>query len=116
MPKQVNKYDNERKNVLNQLFNILGIDENNNSFLTHELDSDLNKQNKIIELESDIKKYFICGHWNYFKDHTMKRRYLSLIKNIVKHMGLQIMITTNLIKNDDNTSKRRKIYHIVKNI
>jgi len=116
MPKQVDKYTKERQEVLNKMFQILGINENSNTFLLHELDSNIDKQNKILELEPEIKKYFICGSWNCFKDSSIKRRYLSFIKNTMKNMGLKIMITTNVIKNDDSTSKRRKVYHIVKNI
>jgi hypothetical protein len=116
MPKQVDKYDKERKEVLNQIFQILGINEANNKFLLHELDANVEKQNQILELESNIKKYFICGKWNCFTDSNVKRKYLSIIKCLLKDMGLQIMITTNIIKDDESVSKRRKVYHIVKNI
>lgn len=58
MPKQVNKYTNERKDVLNKMFSILGINEKNNTFLLHELDTNIDKQNKILDLETDIKKHF----------------------------------------------------------
>jgi len=115
MPKQVDKYTKERQDVLDKMFSILGINEKSNTFLLHELDSNVDKQNQILQLEPEIKKYFVCGTWNCFTDPNIKRKYLSIIKNTVKHMGLQIMITTNLIKNEDNTSKRRKVYHIVKN-
>ena len=33
MPKTVDKYDKERLQVLHKIFNILGINENNNKFL-----------------------------------------------------------------------------------
>ena len=110
MPKVVDKYDKERLEVLHKIFNILGINENNNKFLLHELDNDTKKQEEILALEPEIKKYFICGKWSCFKNE-MKRIALSYIKHVVKDMGLITMITNNTID-----MKRVKVYHIVKNI
>jgi hypothetical protein len=101
MPKNVDKYTKERKDVLNNLFQILGINENNNTFLLHELDTNIEKQNKILELEYHIKKYFICGSWNCFKDCEVKRKYLSLIKNTMKNMGYIVMSARRNVKIDD---------------
>lgn len=116
MPKQVDKYTAERQEVLQKMFSILGINENNNTFLLHELDSNIEKQNKILDLEPEIKKYFICGSWSCFKNDTVKNKALSIIKSLVKNMGLQVMITVNAIKGDDGVPKKRKVYHIVKSI
>ncbi len=110
MPKVVDKYDKERLEVLHKIFNILGINENNNKFLLHELDNDKKKQEEILALEPEIKKYFICGKWSCFKNE-MKRIALSYIKHVVKDMGLITMITNNTVD-----MKRIKVYHIVKNI
>lgn len=111
MPKTVDKYDKERLEVLHKIFNILGINENNNKFLLHELDSDLKKQEDILALEPEIKKYFICGKWSCFKNPDMKREALSYVKHVVKDMGLIMMITSNVID-----SKCMRVYSIVKNI
>jgi hypothetical protein len=116
MPKQVDKYDKERQDVLNKMFQILGINESNNKFLLHELDADIDKQNKILELEPDIKKYFICGKWGCFKDPTMKRKYLSFIKNTMKNMDYNLIATKINIKQDDNTFKTHTKYIVIKNI
>jgi uncharacterized membrane protein YgaE (UPF0421/DUF939 family) len=59
MPKNVDKYDNERNELLQKLYNILEITPDNNNFSLKELDENIEKQKKIIELENDIKKYFI---------------------------------------------------------
>jgi hypothetical protein len=55
MPKTVDKYDKERLDVLHKIFNILGINENNNKFLLHELDEDLKKQ-KLGKIDDGIKR------------------------------------------------------------
>jgi len=114
MPKQVDKYDKERKEVLNKMFQILEINESNNKFLLHELDADIDKQNKILELEPDIKKIFICGTWSCFKDPTIKRRYLSFIKNTMKTMGYSIISARRNVKVDDEIIGA-VVYHITKN-
>ena len=113
MPKKVEQYNNERKQLLDKLFNILEINENNNMFSLYKLDNDIDKQNKILELESEIKKYFLCSRWTYFshkKDREIKRTYLSLIKAIMRDMDIK-MISSSLVKKyDDNTTKYETFY------
>jgi hypothetical protein len=41
--------------------NILNIDDVNNTFFLHKLDNDFDKQNSILSLEKEIKKYFVCS-------------------------------------------------------
>ena len=58
MPKKIEKYDTERKEVIDKLLVILGINEVNNMFSLHKIDEDNNIQQKILDLEPEIKKYF----------------------------------------------------------
>jgi hypothetical protein len=48
MPKTVAKYQKEREEILQEVFRILGVDENNNKFFLDDLDNSLQKQNDII--------------------------------------------------------------------
>jgi hypothetical protein len=48
MPKTVAKYQKEREEILQEVFRILEIDENNNKFFLDDLDNSLQKQNDII--------------------------------------------------------------------
>jgi len=98
-PKKViskrDKYPNERQNVLSGLYNILGITETNKIFYLDDLEKDINKQNQIIELVPDIKKYFAYGMWSYFaKPQLTEKRYLSLAKSLIKDMGHKIYSIT----------------------
>lgn len=114
MPKKVDKFDNERKEVLNKMFQILGINENNNMFSLHKLDGDQEKQNEIINLQDDIKKYFICGEWTCFKKKdTTKRIWLSMIKYVVKDMGYQIFTSRKNVNFDENII-HDTIYYLIK--
>jgi hypothetical protein len=112
MPKSIDKFTNERNEVLQQILNILEITEKNKMFSLKELDENNDKQNNIIALEVDIKKYFLCSRWTYFsnKNREFKRNYLSLIKAIMKAMDVKMVASTLVKKNNDNTSKCETYY------
>jgi len=112
MPKSIDKYTNERKDILQKIFNILEISDNNKTFSLKKLDEDENKQNSIIELENNIKKYFLCSRWTYFsnKNREFKRSYLSLIKAIMKDLDVKMTSSTLIKKIDDNKTKCETYY------
>jgi len=114
MPKKIDKYDNERKELLIKLFNILGINENNNTILLHDLDTNEKLQNEILSLEPDIKKYFFCGKWSCFSDPNIKRKYLSFIKYLMKDMDYYMMSQRKFFKLENGNTYRDTIYHIIK--
>ncbi len=113
MPKSIDKFTNERNDVLQKILNILEITEKNNKFSLKELDNNIEKQNAIIELESEIKKIFICSRWSYFsnKNRQFKRNYLSLIKTLCKQMDVKL-ITSTMTKKYDNTTESETYYYI----
>ncbi len=54
------KYQNEREDICNKIITILELKEDN-TFLLYELDDNIEKQNKILELKEEIQKYFACS-------------------------------------------------------
>jgi hypothetical protein len=102
MPKDVTKYDQERRCILQKLYDILELTPENNKFSLKELDNNIEKQNAIIALEGDVKKYFTITGWGYFsnKNRESKRKYLSFIKCIIKAMNVQ-MITSPVVINKE---------------
>jgi len=50
------KYLTEREEICNKIISILGLKEDN-TFLLCELDEDIEKQNKIMDLKEEIQKY-----------------------------------------------------------
>ena len=91
MPKKIDNYDKERNELLERLLNILEIDEINNTLSINKIDKDIDKQNKILDLELEIKKYFYYSQWSCFKStFKPKRRWLSIIKNLMKAMNYKI--------------------------
>jgi hypothetical protein len=113
MPKSIEKFTNERNDVLQKILNILEITEKNKMFSLKELDDNIDKQKTIIALETEIKKYFLCSRWTYFsnKNREFKRNYLSLIKSIMKDMNIKMLPSTLVKKNDDNTTKCETYYY-----
>jgi hypothetical protein len=115
MPKKVDSFEEQRNKILIDLFSIIGITEKNNTFSLIDLEQDLDKQNKIYELEEDIKRYFICSSWVCFKaKKIIKRRWLAIVRNLLEHTGYQIFSTQRMITTEENNKKRITMYNIVK--
>jgi hypothetical protein len=106
-------YTEERQIVLNKLFDILEVNEKNKKISLTELDNNEKKQNDIMNLIDDIKKYFFCSKWTYFKHkkRQMKRIYLSLIKNIMRYMNVKI-VTSVLYKTYSGNIRKSETYYI----
>ena len=107
-------YKNQQFDLMNKIMNILELDENN-SITLYDLDNDITKQQNIMILSNDIKKYFrfecIKGIRN---PETVKRPFLSIIKNIckIKYNILSCDIRINI----NNNIIRTKKYIFLKNI
>ena len=96
------KYSKEQNDILNKIYNIIGIDENKRSFYTHEFDYDENKSKLIEDLSKDIKKYFSASLWSCFnKKKKLDKQYISLIKNIFKDLKIQYNSQSCKIKRDN---------------
>lgn len=114
MPKKIDKFENERNEVFNKLLNIIGIDTNKKTFYLHEIDENKSKQEEIMSLVADVKKYFICSTWTCFAKHDVKRFFLSLIKYLMKDMKYT-MISTRVSVKEDGKFVNATLYHIIKN-
>jgi hypothetical protein len=108
--KKNDKYQKEQEQVVKKLNSILEIDEANNRFLLEQLKQDEEKQKQILELEEDVKKFFVYHDWPYFKN-TVSNRWLSLLRSIYKHTNYEITYKQKQ-KNGDKYTE----YKITKNI
>jgi hypothetical protein len=82
-------YFNEQQDIVNKLNNILNISATNNTFILDDLKNDIDKQNKILELENDVKKFFAYTRWAYFSQNV-DNKYLSLMRSIYKNTGYDV--------------------------
>ncbi len=81
------KYVSEREDICNKLLNIIELDADG-CFLLSNLDLDVNKQNKILELKDKIKECFAVSTISSFKPNfPCKRPYLNIIRSILRQQG-----------------------------
>ena len=67
----------------------------------------------IEDLDVDIKKYFLTSNWSVFKPKAIKRRYFSVLKYILKDMGLTYKTKTQrVIVYENEKSKTSSITFI----
>jgi hypothetical protein len=108
-------YKDDRNIIVKKIFNILNINDSKNTFYLHELDNNIQIQESILLLEEDIKKCYVCGSWACFYNKNVKRKVLSIIKNVLKCMNYNLIPKRVLIK-INNESKSDTIYYVIKNI
>jgi len=77
-------YEKEQKDLVDKIINILELD-NENSIILYNLDNDLDKQTKILELIPEIRKYYSFSTIIGASEPTKaKRPYLSIIRQLTK--------------------------------
>jgi len=70
------KYKDERETICNKILEILDLDENN-SILLFDLEKDITKQNLILDMKEEIRKYFAVSCLTPFTPNaTCKRPYV----------------------------------------
>ena len=108
------KYQNEREEICNKIITILELKEDN-TFLLYELDDDIEKQNKILELKEEIQKYFACSTISSFKPNfDCKRPYLNIIRSILRKQNYTFIGNDYTIK-INNIPKKTIKYIIFRN-
>ena len=109
------KYQNEREDICNKIITILELKEDN-TFLLYELDDNIEKQKKILELKEEIQKYFACSTISSFKPNfECKRPYLNIIRSILRKQNYNFIGNDYTIK-INNISKKTIKYVIFRNI
>jgi len=108
------KYQNEREEICNKIITILDLKEDK-YFLLCELDEDIEKQNKIMDLKEEIQKYFACSTISSFKPNfECKRPYLNIIRSILRKQNYNFIGNDYTIKVNDIPKKTIK-YIIFRN-
>ena len=108
------KFQNEREDICNKIITILKLKEDN-TFLLYELDDNIEKQNKILELKEEIQKYFACSTISSFKPNfECKRPYLNIIRSILRKQNYTFIGNDYTIK-INNIPKKTIKYVIFRN-
>jgi len=111
--KKSDKYTNEREDTINRALEILQLDEDK-SFILYEFDKDIEKQNRIIELAIDIKRYFASSYWNGINDKNTVRPYLTIIRNLFKNQGFLFINKSFIYNTGENGKVKTTRYYIIK--
>lgn len=107
------KYQTEREDICNKLINILEL--NNGTFILYDLDKDIEKQNKILDMKDEIHKYFACSTISSFKPNfDCKRPYLNIIRSILRKQNYTF-IGNDFTMKIDNVPKKTIKYIIFRN-
>ena len=106
------KYKVEREDVCKKLIDIIELDANN-TFLLCELDNDIEKQTKILEMKEEIQKVFACSTVSSFKPNfECKRPYLNIIRSILRKQNYTFKRSEIEKSNNDGTFFRSTKYKI----
>jgi hypothetical protein len=106
------KYPSEREVICKQIIDIIELNDEN-GFLLCELDADLEKQQKLLELREEIKKYFACSTISSFKPNfECKRPYLNIIRSILRQQGYTVKGNDIEMKLTNGLYKRTMKYKI----
>ena len=109
------KYQLEREEICKKILNILELNEDN-SFLLCELEKNIEKQNKIIELKEEIQKYFACSSISSFKPNfECKRPYLNIVRSILRQQKYTFDCGTTFTKIESGIYKTSTKYKIFRN-
>lgn len=109
------KYHTEREDICNRLISILELDENN-SILLNELENDVEKQTKILDMKDEIKKYFAVSCLTPYKPNaTCKRPYINILRGILRKQGYIFDNSTIITSLNDGKYTSTTKYKIFRN-
>jgi hypothetical protein len=114
--KKEDKYQIERNIICDKIINILELSYDN-TFLLCELDSNIEKQHKLLSLKDEIKLYFECSTISTFKPNFYcKRPYLNLIRSILRKQKYTIEGKDILMKQENGLYIKTMKYYILNKI
>lgn len=103
-------YSIEQDCLVNKLIKILNLDELN-SITLYELDNDPDKQQNIMNLKPEIKKYYNCKYISGVKDNEKTiRPWLSIIRHLTRNNYDMLIADYRLLVDDKKIRTKRYIF------
>ncbi len=84
------QYQVEREDICLRLLAIMGITDENNSFCLCDLDADVDKQNRIMEMKEEIRRVFSMSELSSYRNMECKRPWLSILKSVLKKQNYKV--------------------------
>ncbi len=96
------QFAKEREDIINQLNNLIGIDENKNFVFLHDLENNLQVKEYLRNIESEIAKYHKCGMWGYYSSDPKKGKgnEIALLRAVYKDNDIIITTKNKIIERD----------------
>jgi hypothetical protein len=114
MKKMSEKFKDEREAICHKIIGILELA--NGEFILSELDENIEKQGRLLELKTEISKFFECSTISTFKPNfECKKPYLNLVRGILRKQGYTIESSDHWIKFENGLLKRTKKYKVFRN-
>jgi len=111
--KMKDKYKNEREELCKKIIEIL--DLKNGEIILHDLEKDIEKQEKLMALKIEIQKFFEVSTISTFKPNfECKRPYLNLVRSILRKQGYNFEGQNLMMKIEDGIYKTTMKYKISK--
>lgn len=103
-------YRTEQDDILQKIMDILELDKEN-SITLYELDKNLEKQQNILSLLPNIRKYFSLSFVKGVKNpKLLKRPWLSIIKQLLKKNYSIISTDFRMVINDNKIRTKKYIF------
>ena len=107
-------YTEERKMIIENINNIIGLSDNKNTVIYTDLCENEELKKYLIENVDLIKKYYVCGTWSYFVSHLhdYEKNEVSLMKSIYQSDGYIITSKRKTLTINNIKKKCTELYFI----
>jgi len=114
-PKKSDKYDEEREKICEKILKILELNENG-EFILHNLDTNKEKQRRILDMKEEIQKCFdVCDLGFFRPSYEAKKPYMTIVRSILRKQGYVVKSKDIMFKIEEGLFRRSKVYKIFNN-
>lgn len=107
-------FSDERKQIINKLNTLIGLNYDNNTVLLVELYKNQELIKYLIEIKEDIKKYYRCCRWGYFvcENNGKKGDEITLLRAIYKDHDYTILSKNVITEYNGVKSRYVKLFFL----
>ena len=104
-------YKEEREEIIKELEELMGLNENNRKILLKELEKEEIKA-RMIELSEKIKKIYSVSRWGYYSNEKKKGsgNEITLLRSVFKNSGYNVVSKRKTITREGEKSIESEIY------
>ena len=105
-------YSVEREKIIEEIMEILGVSEENRTFILYDVENSLELKKKMDEMSDKIKRYFKTGNWNYYiqRNNGEQSPMIGLIRSILRDNGIDLTKKDITIKINEKKIRTTKYF------